>query len=94
MVTFIKFLQIILTNIRIHLVVVSLIAITLYIYLSKKECQLKEKTKELDNKIKIIDSLNSEIFVKEIDIGRYEYMMSLVEENNPTLYEKIMHETE
>jgi len=94
MVTLIKYLQIFLSNVRVHLVVISLISITLYIYLSKKEYQLKEKTKELNNKIKIIDSLNSELFIKEIDIGRYEHMMNLVEDNNPTLYQKIMNETE
>jgi hypothetical protein len=94
MVTFIKFLQRILSNVRILLTINSLIAIYLFILYSKQESIIKEKKTELNNKIKIIDSLNSEIFVKEIDIGRYEYMMSLVEENNPTLYEKIMHETE
>lgn len=59
--------------------------------------QQKENAKlRLDTKSKqtAIDSLNSEIFVKQIDIGRYEVMWGRITELHPKSVEQIEHEVE
>lgn len=41
-----------------------------------------------------VDSLRNEMFIYEVNVARYEYMMSIVEQENPVLYQKVMHESE
>jgi hypothetical protein len=84
----------ILSNTRLHFVFMSLVAIFLFVTNSKNECTLKQTITELDRSNKSIDSLRSVIFTNEIDLGRYEYILSLLETENPKLYEKIMNQTE
>jgi hypothetical protein len=59
--------------------------------------QQKENAKlRLDTKAKqyVIDSLNSEMFVKDINLGRYEVMWGRVTELHPNSVEQIEHEVE
>jgi len=59
--------------------------------------QRKENAKlRLDTKVKqaTIDSLNNEISVKDIDLGRYEVMWGRVTELHPESVKQIEHEVE
>ena len=59
--------------------------------------QRKENVKlRLDTKAKqtVIDSLNSEIFTKQIEVGRYEVMWERITELYPESVDKIEHEVE
>jgi len=89
-----NFLENILSNSKLHFVFMSLVAIFLFVTNSKNECILKQTTSELDRCNKSIDSLKSVISTNEIDLGRYEYILSLFETESPKLYEKIMSQTE
>ena len=84
----------ILSNIRFYYVVVSLTAIWLVI----KYNNLKQDATKIENENKALrkqtDSLNQEIFVKDIMIGSYEVMWGRLEEINPELANKIDLEVE
>jgi hypothetical protein len=41
-----------------------------------------------------VDSLTSEIFVRDITISSYDYALTLLEQSDSNLYKKVMHETE
>jgi hypothetical protein len=59
--------------------------------------QRKENVKlRLDTKAKqaVIDSLSSEIFTKQIEVGRYEVMWERITELYPESVDKIEHEVE
>ena len=65
----------------------SIIAFQDYTWEKKYKEQTKESQHILDTKndslielTKIIDSLTSEIFIKSIDIGRYEFIMGELEQ--------------
>ncbi len=76
-------------NIRFYFVVVSLGALTLTIkYNNLKSDYSKEKQSYLRHN-QLIDSLNSEIFVKDIQIGSYETMWGILEEVNRPLADSI-----
>ena len=76
-------------NIRFYFVVVSLGALTLTIkYNNLKSDYSKEKQSYLRHN-QLIDSLNSEIFVKDIQIGSYEVMWGILEEVNRPLADSI-----
>jgi hypothetical protein len=76
-------------------VITNLVAILFVINLSKKT---NERTAQvyLENVRckREVDSIKQEIFVWDIQLSRYEYMMEIVEKENPELYKKIMNETE
>ena len=84
----------IVSNIRFYYVVVSLTAIWLVI----KYNNLKQEATKIENENKVLkkqtDSLNQEIFVKDIMIGSYEVMWGRLEEINPELANKIDLEVE
>ena len=84
----------ILSNIRFYYVVVSLTALWLVI----KYNNLKQETTKIENENKALkkqtDSLNQEIFVKDIMIGSYEVMWGRLEEIDPKLANKIDLEVE
>ena len=76
-------------SIRFYFVVVSLGALTLTIkYNNLKSDYSKEKQSYLRHN-QLIDSLNSEIFVKDIQIGSYETMWGILEEVNRPLADSI-----
>jgi hypothetical protein len=76
-------------DIRFYFVVVSLVALTLTIkYNNLKSDYSKEKQSYLRHN-QLIDSLNSEIFVKDIQIGSYEVMWGILEEVNRPLADSI-----
>jgi hypothetical protein len=76
-------------DIRFYFVVVSLGALTLTIkYNNLKSDYSKEKQSYLRHN-QLIDSLNSEIFVKDIQIGSYEVMWGILEEVNRPLADSI-----
>jgi hypothetical protein len=59
--------------------------------------QQRELTKlrtDIKTKQTIIDSLNSEILVKDIDLGRYEVMWNKITEIHPKSVEQVEHEVE
>jgi hypothetical protein len=89
-----RFLQNLLNNCRLHFVITSLLSIHLFIQHSRIRNDMNNLNQELSNKNKLIDSLKSELFIKDIDIGRYDYILELIGQENPELLEKIMHETE
>jgi len=94
MITLIKRIQILLTNVRIHFVIMSLISIFFFIQNSKLKQRINLMDNDLSKKSRVIDSLNSEIFAKDIDIGRYDYILELIKQENPQVLEKVIHETE
>lgn len=57
----------------------------------KQNAKLKIK---VNSKQSTIDSLSSEIFVKDIDLGRYEVMWNRITELYPQDVEQIEHEVE
>ncbi len=76
-------------NIRFYFVAVSLGALTLTIkYNNLKSDYSKAKQSYLRHN-QLIDSLNSEIFVKDIQIGSYEVMWGILEEVNRPLADSI-----
>ena len=98
----------ILTQIRFYLVVVTISFLGLLInYLNLKDeltkCQTDKgfipgvdiSKAELQNKI---DSLNSELFIRQVEIGRYEVAFDIFKERNPNGAKQfddiISHETE
>jgi hypothetical protein len=94
MITLIKRIQILLTNVRIHFVIMSLISIFFFIQNSKLKQRINLMDNDLSKKNRVIDSLKSEILVKDIDIGRYDYILELIKQENPQVLEKVIHETE
>lgn len=62
--------------------------------LTKLRAQTNHSTAGVDSLKKTIDSLSNEIFVKDIDLGRYEYMWDRITELHPKDVEDIMHTTE
>jgi hypothetical protein len=72
----------------------SLISIFLFIQNYKLKDRIKLMNSDLAKKSWVIDSLNSEIFAKDIDIGRYDYILELIKQENPQVLEKVIHETE
>jgi hypothetical protein len=89
-----KFFDDILSNTKLHFVFISLVAIFLFVINSRNECTLKQTINELSRSQKEADSLKHIISINQIDLGRYEYMFSILETENPKLYEKIMSQTE
>jgi hypothetical protein len=76
-------------------IIINLASITFVMFLSEKNNERMESVYLEKALIKReLDSIKQEIFVWEIQLGRYEYMMEMVETENPELYKKIMHETE
>jgi hypothetical protein len=76
-------------------IITNIFAILFVINLSKKT---NERTSQvyLENVRckREVDSIKQEIFVWDIQLSRYEYMLGIVEQENPELYKKIIHETE
>jgi len=89
-------------NIIIVLLVVLCLGVTCFPFLIKNNKNDNKEIKNLkiinDSLIKVVDSLKSDIFVKDIDLGRYEYMFDRAEdEMSPDCkkqLEKIYGETE
>lgn len=90
-------------NIIIVLLIVSFLGVICFPFLINKNNNInKEKISNLkitnDSLIKVVDSLKSNIFVKDINLGRYEYMLDRAEdEMSPDCkkqLEKIYGETE
>jgi hypothetical protein len=89
----------ILTQIRFYLVLISLAFITLLVhYLNQKEELIKCQTDkghipggniEKAQFMEQVDSLRSELFVKEIQLGSYEVMWGILEEVNKPLADSI-----
>lgn len=88
-----KFLEIT-QDLRFYFVLVSLVCLTLVV----KYTNLKEEHKKiLTNNLKqenLIDSLNDEIYVKNINLGSYELMWELLEEVNKPLADSINNQVE
>jgi len=90
-------------NLIIGLVIISL-GITMYIpiAINKRNVKISNELNKLKNDnyslIKVVDSLKSDIFVKDIEVGRYEYILDRAEEEmSPDCkkqLEKIYGETE
>ena len=57
----------------------------------KENAGLRSKVKQ---STQIIDSLSSEIFVRDIDLGRYEHMWERISETHPKEVAEIEHTTE
>jgi hypothetical protein len=52
---------------------------------------------KVDSAQKLVDSISSEILVHEIQVGRYEYAIDMLEQENPKAYQaldKILSNTE
>jgi len=89
-------------NLIIGLVIVSLVGIMYFPLLIKNNNVNNKEINNLkitnDSLVKIVDSLKSDIFVKDIEIGRYEYILDRAEdEMSPKCkqeLEKIYGETE
>lgn len=45
--------------------------------------------KKLDSCRQVCDSLNSEVFAKDIQIGRYEYAIDRLKDENPKAYQAL-----
>lgn len=84
-----------LRNILVLTIIISSIFIGSIIYVGNKTIRKIEQV-YMDNLRcqRQLDSIRQEIFVWDIQLARYEYMMSIVETENPKLYKKIMDETE
>ena len=79
----------ILNNIRFYLVLVSMICLVLMLkYLNLKQDYLEEKENNLQQSA-VIDSLGSEMFVKELEVGSYQVMWGILEEVNKPLADSI-----
>lgn len=76
-----------LLDIKFYFVVVSLTAIILFV-------QKSNQGKVIDSQTKLIDSLNQEIFVKDITVGQYEVMWGILEEINKPLADSINNQVE
>lgn len=94
MITIIKYLQIYFTSARVLFILVSLLSIWLFVQNTKYNNQKKQIQNELLLKNKQIDSLTSELFSKDIEIQRYDYILELLRERKPKVLEQILHETE
>lgn len=82
-------LQNILTDIKFYFVLISLVSLTLCIkYLNLKNDYLEEKENLLQQS-STIDSLESEIFTKELETGSYQIMWGILEEVNKPLADSI-----
>ncbi|MEY3422515.1 MAG: hypothetical protein RIR48_2832 [Bacteroidota bacterium] len=76
-------------------VAVNILGLASFFYLLKKRDSVSEQIYVENVQIKReLDSMKQEVFINQINLGRYEYMMSIVETENPELYKKVMHETE
>ncbi len=64
-----------------------------YMYLSIQRNIERMKVENVILQLRV-DSLRNEMFIYEVNVARYEYMMSIVEQENPVLYQKVMHESE
>ena len=64
-------------------ITIILFIVSLFLFFYTKTSPFKERYKELDKEMKTLksenDSLKSEIFVKDITIGRYEHIMDMFE---------------
>lgn len=88
-----KFLEI-LQDIRFYFVVVSLTSLVLMVkYNNLKLNHLETLEENLESK-GVIDSLSSEIFVKDLQIGSYEIMWGILEEINKPLADSINNQVE
>lgn len=76
-----------LLDIRFYFVLVSLTAIILFV-------QKNNQTKVIETQTQTIDSLNQEIFVKDITVGQYEVMWGILEEINKPLADSINNQVE
>ena len=87
-------------NIIIGILIVSFLGVICFPFLIKNNNNKEINDLKIinDSLIKVVDSLKSDIFVKDIDLGRYEYMLDRAEdEMSPDCkkqLEKIYGETE
>lgn len=81
-------------DIRFYFVVLSLTAIWLMVKNGNLKNEISRTSLEKDSFKKERDSLNQEIFVKDIIIGSYEVMWGRLQEIDPELANKIDLEVE
>lgn len=81
-------------TLRILIVIFGLFFCFTAIMWSKKEQELKNKNIAIQHLNKKIDSLNSEIFVKDLVTGSYEIMWGILEEINKPLADSINNQVE
>jgi hypothetical protein len=75
------------------IVVVFMIAI----YATRNATTFENLDQEINQREKIIDSLEQEIFAKDVQLGRYEFAIELLEENDSgaaAKFEEVLNMTE
>ena len=84
----------ILSDVRLYFVIVTILFLSLLVnYLNMKDELSKYKTELSKNVEKVemqqtIDSLQSELFIKSIEIGRYEIAFEIFKEKNKSCSEE------
>lgn len=78
---------------------IALLVLLFAVFLYSIRCSIlidanKELKVKCEKDIKVIDSLNSVIWVKDLQISRYEHALDLMREKNPDLVNEALHLTE